>query len=313
MADSTVSALTAATEIGDSDLFYMVTGGADRKVTGATVKSEVAGDKAVAPDATTEDNIPQWDADTGSLKDGLGVQATVRATGVAVDTAVPTEQAVREAVEAALSTIETGRWQEVGTSSYTATPASTSTITFSDTSGLRTGLPVRYTYGGATYYGVITAVSVDSLVTVAGAPMVVATDLTKLEVGPPEAVQVLTLFVDGTYGDAADTDLLANDMASPMKWMQGDAYLVAFSAIHGTADGTAQPKVNVQIDNSAVSTDDSNNGVQVGTSWVDNGAVEISAANYTATWGDEIEVACTVAGTDGDAEDLTVQCVFVMG
>jgi hypothetical protein len=50
------------------------------------------------PVTTTENKIPQWDDDTKELKDGLTLVTTVRDSGTALDTAVPTEQAVREAL-----------------------------------------------------------------------------------------------------------------------------------------------------------------------------------------------------------------------
>lgn len=249
MPDSTLSALTAAATVGDSDLLYLVTGGADRKVTFATL---------------------------------------------------------REALD------QEARWSPIPSANYTATPASTSQITFADTTGIQPGMPLRYEYGGSTYYGIVTAVSADASITVAGAPLDAGTDLTGVWLGRPEQVQVMSLFVGGAYGDGADADLLANDMASPLKWMQSPGCLVALSVIEGAADSGVEPKVNIQIADAAVSTEDGGNGVQVGVSWVDGSAVAISASNYRAEFGDEIEVACTVAGGTGDAEDLTVLAVFVM-
>lgn len=53
--------------------------------------------------SSTNNNIPQWDGITGDkLKDGLGLQTTVRATGVATDTDLATEKAVRDAVDAVI-------------------------------------------------------------------------------------------------------------------------------------------------------------------------------------------------------------------
>jgi hypothetical protein len=52
------------------------------------------------PTANTADSVPQWDgANTNNLKDGLTIVTSVGATGV--DTALPTDQAVREAITAA--------------------------------------------------------------------------------------------------------------------------------------------------------------------------------------------------------------------
>ena len=93
------------------------------------------------------------------------------------------------------------------------------------------------------------------------------------------------------------------------------AYLVAFAATCGEADtGAAQPKVNVKVDDSLVSTNDSNKGLQVsGTpgTWTANSAIAVSVSNYAITKGDSIEVRCTEAGTNADAADLTINLLFV--
>jgi len=104
------------------------------------------------------------------------------------------------------------------------------------------------------------------------------------------------------------------DMFSPMKWSGPKAYLVAFSGVQMTVDTGTEPKINIQINNAAVSTADSNNGIQLSTSgtWVDNSAIAISTTNYDINRGEELEVDCTAAGGTGDAENLTVQCVFVL-
>jgi len=53
----------------------------------------------IAPVATTQYNVPQWDSAAKTLTDGLSVVTTVRFTGSESDSALPTEQAVSEAVE----------------------------------------------------------------------------------------------------------------------------------------------------------------------------------------------------------------------
>lgn len=205
------------------------------------------------------------------------------------------------------------RWRPIPTADYTATPASTSRITMSDTTGLRVGLPIRYTYNSVTYYGVIDAVSAGTHIDVAGATLNTGQDLTDLRVGTPEMVVQMDLFVSGTYGDGTN-DLLATDMNAYVRWQLPDAYLVKFAATHKTVDGTAQPKINVKVGGSSVSTADTNNGIQLSTAgaWVENGAIAINTTNYAINPDDAIEVACTAAGTDGDAADLTVSLLFVM-
>ena len=89
-----IIALTAHTSPGDTDLLYVLQGGTTpKKITLAYLKTVMG--TTIAPGSTTENSIPQWDSASKTLKDGLTLQATVRATASAVDTAVPTEKAVR--------------------------------------------------------------------------------------------------------------------------------------------------------------------------------------------------------------------------
>lgn len=64
----------------------------------ATYIDTIGGD-VTGPVASTEDYIPQWDEDNKELKNGLLLRTTVRASSIAVDTALASEQAVAEAVE----------------------------------------------------------------------------------------------------------------------------------------------------------------------------------------------------------------------
>ena len=204
------------------------------------------------------------------------------------------------------------RWTLIASSNYTATPASTSQITMSETELMSPGLPLKYTYDGNTYYGRVNAVTTDTNITIQGAPLDTNHDLTALYVGTPEMVVQVNCFVAGTYGDGAG-DLLNADMNAAMTWQLTTAYLVAFGAKHATDDGTANPKINVKVGGNVVSTNDSNNGIQVDDVWVANPAVAINTTSYVCTRGESLEVACTAAGTDGDAADLSVEAVFVLG
>jgi len=204
-------------------------------------------------------------------------------------------------------------WTTISATKYTATPASTSTVTFSDTSGLAVGRPVRYTYGGTTYYGIITALAANSLMTIAGAPLDVGQALTALEIGTTGQVVVMDLKVAGTYADNVE-DILAGEGGQYIRWRKSAAYLVAISATHKTADtGAAQPKLNAKIAGNLVSTQDSNAGLQLSTAgaWVDGSAVAISTANYDVAWNDAIELRVT-PGTNGDALDLSACLIFVL-
>lgn len=205
-------------------------------------------------------------------------------------------------------------WTTISGTKFTSTPASTSTVTFSDTSDLAVGKPVRYTYGGTTYYGIITAVAANSLMTIAGAPLDVGQAITVLEIGTTGQVVVMDLKVTGTYGDGVE-DVLAGTENRYVRWRKSAAYLVAISATHKTADtGAAQPKINVKVAGNLVSTEDSSAGLQLSTAgtWVNGSAVAISTANYDVAFNDALEIRCTAAGTNSNAANLSACLVFVL-
>ena len=205
------------------------------------------------------------------------------------------------------------RWHEIDSDRYTATPASTSQITMSDTGGLSAMLPIRYTYGGTAYYGLIKSVSADSSIDIQGPTLNVGSDLTKLEVGTPEMLRQIQLFVNGAYGDGA-ADLLSSDLGAHVDWDGGDAYVVFLKAVHAVADtGAAQPKVNAKAGGNLISDNDSNNGIQLSSAGtrVKNPDIAINPSNYKIVRDDVLEVRCTVAGSNGDAEDLLLTLLIV--
>jgi len=120
--------------------------------------------------------------------------------------------------------------------------------------------------------------------------------------------------IAGAYGGSTQ-DLLAAVAKQYCKWQKAKAFLVSFSATHGTADtGAAQPYVNVKVNGNLVSTNSSNHGVQASATpgtWADNPAVAVASTYYVVNRGNAVEVRCTVVGTNGNAADLTVSCVFV--
>jgi hypothetical protein len=204
-------------------------------------------------------------------------------------------------------------WKLIAATKYTALPPSTSTLTMSDTSDISIGDPVKFTWGGLTYYAAVTAVSANALITITGAPFSAAVSLTALYVGTPTQMKTITYWVDDLFGDAV-YDILAAE-GRYERWEGPPAYLVTFAATAGTVDtGAAQPKINVRIAAVDVSTDDSNKGLQVsgvaGT-WVANTAVAINTSNYDIARGNAIEFRCTEAGTTGDAADLSITLTFV--
>ena len=205
------------------------------------------------------------------------------------------------------------RWKLVATAKYTSTPTNTYTLTMSDTSDMALGCPVRYVIGGTNYYGIIVTVTANTSITVAGASL--SGDVTALYVGTQEMVLQIPFHVSSTYGDGA-ADLLDADLNRAYQWELANAYLVRALVKHKTDDtGAANPKVNVKIGGSAVSTNDSNAGFQLTTSWsapATTVLVAMSTSNYAIVKGDAVEISCTLAGSNGDAADLSVMTIWVM-
>jgi hypothetical protein len=102
-------------------------------------------------------------------------------------------------------------------------------------------------------------------------------------------------------------------MCTRFRWQGRKAYLVSFLAVHETADATSNPKINVKINAAAVSTNDTNLGIQLSTAgtWVRNPAIAINTSNYDINLDEAIEITCTAAAGTGGASYLTVSLVFV--
>ncbi len=203
------------------------------------------------------------------------------------------------------------RWTEISNKRYTATPPTTSSITMSDTTGLVPGLPIRYRLvDGSLLFGVITGVTPNALITTAGPP--ISDDISRLDVGLPDQIELINLFVGGLYADANDSNLLENDENTFVRWDNAPAFVVAFAVRQTVADGSSQPRVTIMAGGAAVSTQNSDEGpdVPVG-SWSDNGASQINVPNYALGKGEALELQVTTTGGDGNAENLTVTGTIV--
>jgi hypothetical protein len=102
-----ITALDAVTSPSSADVFLLVRSGVSKKITWANLLAVVG--NTFAPATTTENYVPQWASAQKTLKDGLSVVTTLRATATAADTALATEKATRTAIDAAsYDTIWTG-------------------------------------------------------------------------------------------------------------------------------------------------------------------------------------------------------------
>lgn len=97
-----VAACTAAQSVTTSDVIYIVQGGVARKATVAQLMATAGGGDVTAPSAHVAGNIPAWDDTAKRLTTGYGVASQVASTGASA-TKVPTEAAVREAINTAVT------------------------------------------------------------------------------------------------------------------------------------------------------------------------------------------------------------------
>jgi hypothetical protein len=198
-----------------------------------------------------------------------------------------------------------------GGNSFTRVSGSSFTVTDDSDNQLKfkVGRPIRYRQSGGTwYYGIITDYS-SGTVTIAGYPLGVSDD--EIQFGPTSRVQQLDINIPGLFADAADTDLVLNDLATYIQWRLGNAYLARISHRVVSADtGASQPRVNVSIGGTQVCTTNSNEGRDVSTSWVHT-TVDIDT-DYAVSIDDDIEITTDANGTNNDAEDLSVSCTFVL-
>lgn len=186
---------------------------------------------------------------------------------------------------------------------------------------LRPGLPIRWLEGtidAGWSYGVIEKFDVDAFyttqarVTFSGVSM--GPNAHTLEVGPREALRRITLTIPGNFNDADDLALLQHDNSTYLNWTEGDAALVRVSAICVKEDSTDNPSINVSIGGNFVFID----GVETTNAWLTS-TISVDAVNnyYLTSFDDAIEVGVmNVAanggpGSTGDAEDLTVELLFV--
>jgi len=190
---------------------------------------------------------------------------------------------------------------------FTATPASTSTITMTSdrTTTLYPGFGLKYVIGGVEYYGIISAIT-SNLMTVRGAAL--TGDITSLSYTKTGVIQV-PILIPYLYEDATNTTLIASDLKQTIKWMQGPSYLVAFDAKTRVKDTSNNGKINARVNGQDVCS--TSGGLTLSsTSWFST-AVDISTTYYDINFGEEIELNAT-KGTTGDAEDLSTILTFVV-
>ncbi len=194
------------------------------------------------------------------------------------------------------------------------TYVSATSFTVSDTSfyqeALAVGRPVKYKVTGNDYrYAVVTSYS-SGTVTVAGVDLTSGDDV--MMYGHTSNVVPVQFGIPGSFADAPNTTLLLTDTLTKYMWPLGDAYCVKLSTTVVQDDsGVNQPRVNMRLNGSVVSSDNSDNGPEVSESW-NHTTNDIKSNNYMISNGESIEVSTDANGTNNDASDLSIVGLFIL-
>ena len=202
--------------------------------------------------------------------------------------------------------IKTG-WQLIPAASYTATPASTSTLTMvADlTASIKVGMSIQVTIGGVVYYDQVTAIA-SNLLTIRGPPL--SGDVTNLMYGGGQVRQV-NIIIPGTYEDASNTALITSDLKSSFIWALPTSYCVGYKVYSNTHDTGTHGQASVRINGTEVNTTAGGLTIAADQTWY-NTVVDIATAAYDINTTEALEITAVKNG-NGDAADLTVEIIFV--
>ena len=200
-------------------------------------------------------------------------------------------------------------WTQVPAANYTATPASTSTITMGVdmTASIKAGMSLRYTSAehGA-YYGRVGAITAN-LLTVNGPAM--DHDITKLEYGGG-TLTFIHIGIPGLYEDASSSTLILSDRLEQAPiWNKPTSYCVYFSVWSNVHDSTTHGSAGPLINGSAVCSTAAGLTIAANATKYET-IVNIDPANYDINFGEPLEIGATKNGA-GDASDLTTEMIFV--
>ena len=195
---------------------------------------------------------------------------------------------------------------------FTSTPASTSTITAltDQTANIKAGMAAKYKIGGTYYFGVYDAVASD-LFTIGG--IALSGDITELYYSPLAGqCEMFAVGVPGVCLAAASTTLIETFNKQKAKLDKTEGYCVQISTWSRVDDsGAVQPHVNVLNGSGApICSSNAGAGLEVAETWVKT-TINIDPDNYLITNQSAIELATDGIGSNGDAEDVTVQFLIV--
>ena len=197
------------------------------------------------------------------------------------------------------------RWTVIDPAKYNSTPASTSQISFSDTSDITQYLPVRAQQSGVYRYGFIDNFSVNSNIRFMGAPL--SGTIESLELGTPDLIEHVELAAPGLYNGSTTTTLLLSVANAALRWKGTAGYLLQASAWSRTITTTG-PTLNVRFGGQrALTTALQPNPAQA---WVDSPYADADLTHYSIAHNEAIELELISTG-GGDANDLIVSLLMV--
>ncbi len=201
-------------------------------------------------------------------------------------------------------------WDVISSFTYVSATSFTVVDNAFHQEALAVGRPIKYKVMGNSFrYGVVTGYS-SGTVTVAGVNLTSNDDI--MYYGHMNNIVPVQFGVPGSFSDAPNTTLLATDTLTRYQWPIGDAYCVKLSVTVIQDDsGTNQPRVNMRLNGSIVSTSNSDNGLEVSESWVHT-TNDINESNYMISNGESIEISTDANGTNNDASDLSIVGLFIL-
>jgi len=200
-------------------------------------------------------------------------------------------------------------WMLIPAANYTSTPASTSTITMGVdyTATVSVGSPIKYTIGGTTYYGQISALT-SALMTIKGISL--SGTITALYYGDNNRIRQFSIQIPGSYEASSSSTVVENNY-SQFVWKLPTAYIIGYSFYSYTADtGTNKGKADLVINSNAVNNSTGGLTISANTTRYST-AVDVNPTYYQIQR-DQIVDISTTKGDNGDATYLTMTVEFVL-
>lgn len=206
-----------------------------------------------------------------------------------------------------------GAWHLIEPDKYNSTPAGTGRISMLDTSDFSVGdgVQVHQSNGRILYFECI-AVSTNAYIDVAGTEIDPAYEIIRLLRCDSARIVTVDFFLSGVWDDVTLSYALSEKMNTFFKVRANQLALVKFYAIQKIVDSGAEGYVTVTNNGNKVYEGSSGNGLQLGNAetWVETEQNGMLRDHYIFQPDSTLELAVTPGGA-GDAEDLTLTCVFV--